>query len=598
MFLTLYFQSGKVHSQTPTKSPSQSATDPCQLVRFADVGWTDVSVTTAITAQILEGYGYQTDRKLLSVPVTFRALKDGDVDVFLGNWMPSMAADIKPYVVDGDLETIQTILKGAKFTLAVPSYVAEAGVTSFRDLERFRPQFGGKIYGIEPGNDGNRLIQNLIESPDFKLGTWKLMESSEQAMLAEVIQAVEEKKWIVFLAWSPHPMNNKVNLQYLKDGDQFFGAQFGNAQVFINTRRQYSVECPVLGRFFRTLEFTIDEVNELMEMVMDGLSPDAAATKWIAEHGARVKSWAISLENEQKLRPRTVDGTTKVAESSVLGVFQGKLGSLLHRGSDVLIKRLDQHTRRTAQWTNSQLQSIVDLSLALPPWVTIGCLGLLAWLLGRPWQTVIFTVLATTVVWGLGYWQEAWETLVLVLVSSGVALGLGIPMGILAAKSPVFYRWLRPFLDLMQTLPTFVYLIPTLMLFGLGMTSGLVATIVFVLPVSIRLSFLGMDGVPGDLKELGKALGANFWQTLWKIELPHAWPTIRTGVSQSLMLALSMVVVAALVGADGLGRPVVQALNTVDLGKGIEAGLAIVAIAMTLDRIVQASESTLLKNKV
>jgi glycine betaine/proline transport system substrate-binding protein len=562
---------------------AQTQGGPCQKIRFADIGWTDVSLTTAIAAQILEGYGLKTDRKLLSVPVTFRALKDGEIDVFLGNWMPSMAADIAPYSASGDIESIHAILQGAQYTLAVPAYVAQAGITSFYDLTRFRQQFGGKIYGIEPGNDGNRLIQRLIKSPDFKLDTWKLVESSEQAMLAEVMRAVEAKEWIVFLAWSPHPMNKKIGLHYLKDGDRFFGANFGGAQVFTNTRRGLTQDCPAIGQFLKNLEFTVAEINELMEKVTDGSSPDAAAATWIAAHRERIRAWALPLG----------DGPTTEDQSNVeTQKERGKLGVWIQQGLLKLIKIFDRSTRQTAHWTNQKLQTTIDVVGAGPPEAMIIILGLLAWFLQRRWQTVIFTISAMGLVWTLGYWQEAWETLVLVLVASLLALSLGIPMGILAAKSALFYRWLRPFLDMMQTLPTFVYLIPTLMLFGLGMTSGLVATVVFVLPVSIRLSFLGFDGVPGDLKELGKAFGAGFWQTLWKIELPYAWPTLRTAVSQSLMLALSMVVVAALVGADGLGRPVVQALNTVDLAKGIEAGLAIVAIAMMLDRLVHTTANT------
>jgi glycine betaine/proline transport system substrate-binding protein len=412
------------------------------------------------------------------------------------------------------------------------------------------------------------------------------------------MRAVEAKEWIVFLGWSPHPMNKKINLQYLKDGDQFFGANFGGANVFINTRRGLSQECPSLGMFLKNLEFNLAEVNELMEMVMDGLSPDQAAAQWILNNRTRVEVWAQPLSNGNRASDEALLFSARGEDEEGRGSGSGRLGSWLQQGSLSLIKVFDQSTRGAAYWTNNHLQKSVDIVCGLPPGATIGALALLAWYLRRKWQTVVFTIAASCLVWALGYWKEAWETLTLVLVASFVALGFGIPMGILAAKSSRFYRWIRPLLDMMQTLPTFVYLIPTLMLFGLGMTSGLVATVVFVLPVSIRLSFLGFDSVPEDLKELGQSFGAGFFQTLWKIEIPHAWPALRAAVSQSLMLSLSMVVVAALVGAEGLGRPVVQALNTVNLAKGIEAGLAIVAIAMTLDRLFHTSEGISAHNKV
>jgi glycine betaine/proline transport system substrate-binding protein len=165
----------------------------CQNVRFSDVGWTDITATTATTSAILEGLGYKAKVQVLSVPVTYASLKNKDIDVFLGNWMPSMAADIKSYAADGSVETVRANLEGAKYTLAVPDYVAKAGVKSFADLAKFKEKFGGKLYGIEPGNDGNRHIQDMIDKNAFNLGGWKLVESSEQGMLAQVNRAVKAK---------------------------------------------------------------------------------------------------------------------------------------------------------------------------------------------------------------------------------------------------------------------------------------------------------------------------------------------------------------------------------------------------------------------
>jgi glycine betaine/proline transport system permease protein len=223
--------------------------------------------------------------------------------------------------------------------------------------------------------------------------------------------------------------------------------------------------------------------------------------------------------------------------------------------------------------------------------VLIVGLSLASWLLTRRWGLALSTGIGVGLIFSLGYGKEAIETLVLVGLASALSLALGLPLGILAAKYRPAYQVLRPILDMMQTLPTFVYLIPALMLFGLGFSPGLLATLVFVLPVPIRMSYLGLSSVPRSLRELGPAFGASPWQSLWKIELPYAWPTIRTGISQSLLLGLSMVVISALVGADGLGKPVVQALNTVDIGMGLEAGLAIVILAMLVDRTVQPQKS-------
>jgi glycine betaine/proline transport system permease protein len=186
-----------------------------------------------------------------------------------------------------------------------------------------------------------------------------------------------------------------------------------------------------------------------------------------------------------------------------------------------------------------------------------------------------------------GYWEETTESLTLVLSACVVCMGLGVPIGIAAAHRPRLYAAMRPVLDLMQTLPTFVYLIPAIVFFGIGMVPGLIATVIFVLPAPIRLTHLGISSTPQSLMEAADAFGATPSQKLWKVELPYALPQIMTGLNQTIMLSLSMVVIAALVGADGLGVPVVRALNQVNTGLGFEAGLIIVVVAILLDRLLR-----------
>ena len=230
--------------------------------------------------------------------------------------------------------------------------------------------------------------------------------------------------------------------------------------------------------------------------------------------------------------------------------------------------------------------------LAIPPLLLIALLGLLAWLLHRSWQLVALVVVSLLLIINLGYWQETLETLALVVSATAMCMVIGIPLGILAAHRPRFYTFLRPVLDLMQTIPTFVYLIPTLILFGLGVVPGLISTVIFALPAPIRLTYLGVSRVPMPLIEAGQSFGASPWQLLWKVELPYAMPTIMAGLTQCIMLSLSMVVIAALVGADGLGKPVVRALNTVNVARGFEAGLAIVLLAIMLDRLCRRPGSS------
>ncbi len=231
------------------------------------------------------------------------------------------------------------------------------------------------------------------------------------------------------------------------------------------------------------------------------------------------------------------------------------------------------------------IQGLIDTLSSLHPLAFIVLVAAFAVWRQRRVGTAIFCALSLLLIWNLGYWQQTIETLSLVLFATGSCVLIGVPVGIAAAHRPMLYRFLRPVLDLMQTIPTFVYLIPTLTLFGLGVVPGLISTIVFALAAPIRLTYLGISEVPTELLEAGKAFGCTNKNLLVKVEIPAAMSSIRAGVTQCIMLSLSMVVIAALVGADGLGKPVVRALNTVDIAMGFEAGLAIVLVAIMLDRL-------------
>lgn len=264
----------------------------CDKVTFSDVGWTDITSTTAVATTVLQALGYETDVKVLSVPVTYSALASGDVDVFLGNWMPSMEADLAPYRDDGTVETVRTNLTGAKYTLATNAAGAALGIKDFADLAAHKADLDGKIYGIEPGNDGNRLILDMLEGDAFKLKGFELVESSEQGMLAQVARADKAGKPVVFLGWEPHPMNANFKMTYLAGGDDFFGPDFGGAVVDTNVRKGYVADCPNVGKFLQNLAFSLPMENEIMGKILDdGEEPGAAAKEWLAAHPDVVTPW-------------------------------------------------------------------------------------------------------------------------------------------------------------------------------------------------------------------------------------------------------------------------------------------------------------------
>ena len=264
----------------------------CDKVVFSDVGWTDITATTAATTLVLESLGYETETKVLSVPVTYTGLAEGDIDVFLGNWMPSMEGDIAPYRDAGTVDTVRANLEGAKYTLATNEAGAAAGITDFKNIKDHKDALGGEIYGIEPGNDGNRLVLEAINSPDFGMDGFELVESSEQGMLAEVASKTEAGEPIVFLAWEPHPMNANFKLTYLTGGDALFGPDFGGATIYTNTRKGYVTECPNTGKLLNNLVFTLQMENEIMGAILnDGEDPRDAAKAWLAANPTVWEPW-------------------------------------------------------------------------------------------------------------------------------------------------------------------------------------------------------------------------------------------------------------------------------------------------------------------
>ena len=264
----------------------------CDSITFSDVGWTDITATTAATTVVLEALGYETDIKVLSVPVTYISMAEGDIDIFLGNWMPTMEGDIAPYREAGTVDTVRANLEGAKYTLAVNKAAADMGIATFADIAANADALDGKIYGIEPGNDGNRLIMDMIADGAFGLDGFEVIESSEQGMLAQVDRASGREEPIVFLGWEPHPMNANFEMSYLEGGDDWFGPNLGGATVFTNTAAGYVDSCPNVGALLNNLEFSLAMENEIMGAILnDGEDPADAATAWLSTNPDAFMAW-------------------------------------------------------------------------------------------------------------------------------------------------------------------------------------------------------------------------------------------------------------------------------------------------------------------
>jgi glycine betaine/proline transport system substrate-binding protein len=266
--------------------------ESCKTVRMADVGWTDNTAQNGLFKNVLKGLGYETEDQVLALPVIMESLKNNDLDVFLDNWMPSNSANVQPYLDEKSLDMLGANLEGAGYGPVVPDYVAAAGVKSLADLAANADKFDKKFYGIEPGNDGNKIVQAKIDDPANNLQGWELVESSEQGMLAQAEKLMKKQEWIAFLGWAPHPVMGQMKLVYLtgfeKDG-------FGDAQIKTLTRPGYSAECANVGKLLANLKFTLPMESSIMEAIGGGADGEKAAADWLKANPGVLDSWLAGV---------------------------------------------------------------------------------------------------------------------------------------------------------------------------------------------------------------------------------------------------------------------------------------------------------------
>jgi glycine betaine/proline transport system substrate-binding protein len=268
----------------------------CKTVRFADVGWSDIAATTGMASVVLEGLGYKPTVTIASIPIAFAGLKKKQLDVYLGYWNPSQTPQIDPFVKAGDIKVLDTPnLVGAKYTLAVPTYLFDKGLKTFADIAKFEKELGGKIYGIEPGNDGNALVAGMIKDNKFGLKNFKVIESSEAGMLIEAQRAIKKDQAIVFLGWEPHPMNVQMKMSYLSGGDDVFGPNLGEAKVYTATPPSYEKKCPNVYSFLKNLQFTLDMENQVMGPILKKVKPNTAARDYLKKNPGTVDKWLVGV---------------------------------------------------------------------------------------------------------------------------------------------------------------------------------------------------------------------------------------------------------------------------------------------------------------
>jgi glycine betaine/proline transport system substrate-binding protein len=273
---------------------TSAATAAEHEIKLVSVSWTGVTIKTELAMVVLESLGYEVDNKVLAVPFVYTALDSGDVDVFLGNWMPSMASIADKFFAKGSVIQHVANMPGAKYTLAVPTFCAEAGLKDFSDIVTFGEQLDDKIHGIEAGNDGNLIIRDMIEKDMFGLGRFELVPSSEVAMLAEVQSRVKQKRCIVFLGWAPHSMNERIDMTYLTGStDATFGPNDGTATVWTNVRQGFAEDQPNAARLFKNMLFPVSMMNQIMTNLYEdkSLTPLTAGLQWLKENPEAYRGW-------------------------------------------------------------------------------------------------------------------------------------------------------------------------------------------------------------------------------------------------------------------------------------------------------------------
>lgn len=416
-------------------APAAATTEPasCRDVRLPDIGWTDVTATTALTAVLLEQRGYRPQITVLSVPVAYASMKHGDIDVFMGNWMPTQEADRKPYLDDGSVEVLGPNLSGAKYSLAVPAYAYEAGLRDFADIGKFAAALDHSIYGIEAGNDGNRLVLGMIHGNTFGLGDFKLIESSEQGMLAEVERAVRTHRPIVFLGWAPHPMNLRFDMRYLNGGDSVFGPNFGGATIYTNLRAGYAQQCPNVVHLLRNLTFTVDLESQLMSAILEQhRDPQDAARDWLAAHADVRAQW---LHDVAPFGGLTGSGGVQAADGGWLSRIQsGIVNRKIPVGDsmNVFIGYVKTHGSGFFNGISTVVRGGVDgftrLLQLVPGPLLIVIIGIGVWLWRRSVGLATFVALALFFIMNQGYWVATLETLSLVAFAAAASTLIGVPL--------------------------------------------------------------------------------------------------------------------------------------------------------------------------
>ena len=613
----------------PSSAHAQNAEcNQGQVIRLADQTWESAAFTTHVLSKLLSAaYGCVTEIVPGTPAATESALAQNDVQIIAEQWS-GRSPIIEKAVERGDVRVVgDTLVGGAEQGWYVPDYLVHGdpdrgikplapNLNSWKDLVHYKSLFvdpedptKGRFLNCPSGwvceQTNSRLLKlhGLEEHySNFRAGTGAALDSA-------ISSAYDQGKPILFYYWQPAGLMAKYKFHKIQqdpfnkacwDGivsgeGELCSSDFLVAHLGIAVSTVFAQQNPELIQFFERLKFEPALLNRMILLMTETrLSGEAAALRFLREHP---DVWRVWMPDDKAERASQVLGLGPVADGdresgkAAVSTFFPQWSGAEFVNSKLLgaVKSYGSTFRAVSDFIlTAILLPIERLMQAAPPWLFLLTVAALSWHATRkPIATVLYVV-CLYAIGVVGLWDKLMQTFSLVLISTVFSIVVGVPVGIFAARSRLLRRLLIPVLDVMQTLPSFVYLIPVLMLFGLGKVPALFATVIYAIPPLIRLTILGLRHVDPDVMEAAQAFGVTRWQMLTKVTLPLARPSIMAGINQTTMMALAMVVVASMIGARGLGEDVLAGIQTLDVGRGLQAGIAIVILAIVIDRITQA----------
>ena len=585
-------------------APPVSAADEKKEIVFADVGWDSIELNNAIAGLIAEEiFGYTWSEVPGSTPITHEALINSEIDVNMEEWT-------------NNITTYQEDLNAGKFTelginfddnyqgLYIPAYVAEKypDLKNVKDLAKYPELFAdpedpdkGVIYGGIPGWEATEIMQKKINAYGLDEYYNYVVPGSTPALDSVITSAWDKKEPFVAYYWEPTWLMGKYDLVLLEDSP-YDAATYKDGigacpavTVTIAVSNEFAQSNPEFCDFLSKYHTGSQLISEGLAYMQDNKADHSEAARWLlAQHPELAEEW-LTPDQEKTLAASL--GAGKSSEKT--DWFSGF--PLVHKPNTDAIDSAVRSFAVSAAPVLEKIQSLLGgmvngfkWLLEHIPWFLFLILVFLAgWRVRRKLQSGILYAVILCLVGVVGFWDEMILTLSIVLASVVLALLFGLPVGILISNSPRANRIVRPILDTMQTMPVFVYLIPALLLFGLGNASAVIATVIYAIVPVIRLTSLGIRQVDTEVVEAARSFGSTRWQTLFKVQIPQAIPTIMTGVNQTLMMAMAMVVTCSMIGARGLGMEVLNAVNRTEIGRGLVAGGCVVILAVVLDRLTQ-----------